>query len=150
MSEHASGASSPCQPESPSFSAPLRNSRDCKGYLLSLPSGEAALQHAIKQAKQDVHSKVGATVYKIISKPKHLVQLPMRCNLLQGANAEHVHLCIQTGLRLLTQSGSTSSGTLGAGSWQVLTLSRAFCSHSIPWQLCTHVFSADIRQGGML
>lgn len=65
MSEHASGASSTCQPESPSYStAPLRNSRDCKAYLLSLPNGEAALHHSIKQAKQSVHSKVGAIVCK--------------------------------------------------------------------------------------
>lgn len=69
MSEHASTAFSPCQPESPSSSTgPLRNSRDCKAYLSSLPSGDAALHHAIKQAKQSVHSNVGAVVFNMFSK----------------------------------------------------------------------------------
>ena len=125
MSENASHPSSPSRSGNPSAPAALlRNSRDCKAYLLSLPGGDAALHHAIKQAKQSVHSQAGAMVLKLSSKCLHLVQHPINylvqhpINYLlqQGAKAaEHVQTCIQRGLRLLTQSGSTSSGTSGAG-----------------------------------
>ena len=117
MSENASHPSSPSRSGNPSAPAALlRNSRDCKAYLLSLPGGDAALHHAIKQAKQSVHSQAGAMVLKLSSKCLHLVQHPINYLLQQGAKAaEHVQTCIQRGLRLLTQSGSTSSGTSGAG-----------------------------------
>ena len=38
--------------------AALHNSRDCKAYLLTLPNGEIALQYAIRQAQQSVHTQV--------------------------------------------------------------------------------------------
>ena len=58
----------PIELDSPSLSShPLHNSRDCKAYLLSLPSGDVALQHAIKQAKQGVHSQAGPGVLHTFS-----------------------------------------------------------------------------------
>lgn len=75
MSQNASNPSSPSQTPSVS-TAPLRNSRDCKAYLLSLPSGDAALHHAIKQAQQSVPSQAGAMMFKLLSRRLHLVQLP--------------------------------------------------------------------------
>lgn len=117
MGENASHPSSPSGSESSSAPAALlRNSRDCKAYLLSLPSGDAALHYAVKQAEQSVHSQAGGIMLKLFSYCLHLVQHPVNYLLLQGAKAaEHVQTCIQRGLRLLTQSDSTSSGTSGAG-----------------------------------
>ena len=67
MNENVPDPSSCSHSESPSaITTPLLNSRDCKAYLLSLPSGDAALHHAIKQAKQSVHSQAGTIVAQLV------------------------------------------------------------------------------------